>query len=140
MIDPRARQKIFYEIGETGCYMLSVIHLAEEVLGRYIDAYDTFLKAQATIVVVGHETKPVVDRDLTVWGAGELLTFLTGMNWKKEWSGASYVCKEGELEILQYYWEEEKKYHFICKDYDPYGNSATVVNGKPIAKRIFRRY
>ena len=140
MIDPRARQKVFFEIGSTGCYFLSVVHLAEEVLGKYIDAYDAFIKAQAMVVVVDNETKPMVAQDLTVWGAGELLTALTGMNWKKSWEEVSYVCKQGELEVIQYYWKEEKKYHFVCKDYDPYGASQTVANGKAIAKRVFRRY
>jgi hypothetical protein len=137
-IEDRPRQKLFRTIGETGCFLLSIIHLAEHITGKYIDAFATYLLALG---------RGQIGEDCFVKDAGSILSDLTGNVYNMSKEAAGYQCKPGELEILRYEWQEVSTLHghFVAGngwgavEYDPYGTSLTVANGKMVSKRIFRR-
>lgn len=137
MIQDKPRQKYFAQIGESGCYFLSILHLAETVLDKYIDAFAAFLLALQ---------KGQVREDCYIVNPSALISDLTGMGWYVSTEAAGYVPHSGELEIIRYEWQEINTLHghFVVGDgvgrvkYDPYGTSRTVSNGKPVSKRIFR--
>ena len=138
MIQDKPRQKIFSILGEGGCYFLSIVHLAEHVTSKYIDAFAVFLLAMGN---------GMVKDDCFVADPGAVLSFLTQEVWSASKEAAGYQCKPGELEVLRYEWQEVSTLHghFVAGngwgavEYDPYGTSLTVANGKMVSKRIFRR-
>lgn len=138
MIENKPRQKWFHVIGETGCYFLSILHAAERITGQYIDAFAAFMMAIS---------KAMVRDDCFVTDPAGLLGYLTGEPWAVTKEAAGYQCRGGEVEILRYEWQEvgELHGHFVVGnclgeiEYDPYGESQTVKNGKLVSKRVFRR-
>jgi hypothetical protein len=138
MIQDKPRQKWFHTIGENGCYVLSILHAAERITGQYIDAFAAFMLALS---------KGLVKDDCFVTDPAGLLGYLTGETWSVTKELPGYMCKGGEVEILRYEWQEvgELHGHFVGGngqgeiEYDPYGESLTVKNGKLVSKRIFRR-
>lgn len=138
MIENKPRQRWFNVLGRYGCYFLSILHAAEKVTGKYIDAFAAFMLAM---------DKGYVKEDCFVTNPAELLIWLTGEKWTMTKEAAGFVCVDAEVEILRYEWQEttELHGHFVVGDgdggieYDPYGESLTVKNGKLVSKRIFRK-
>lgn len=136
MNEPRQFQ--FYQIGLSGCYMLSIIHIAEDETGHYIDAYQTYLDTNRS---------GMVGPDCFVNDPDVLMSLLTGHKWSMSKETADYVCKPGEREVLRYEWQEVSVLHghFVVGDgsgkveYDPFPSCNVVANGKLVSKRIFRR-
>jgi len=135
------RQKEFETIGKTGCYFLSIVHLAEKYTGKYIDAYLAYTSALKS---------KVMKEDCFVLDPAALLRMLTGVAWSVTKEAATYEPTKNDLVIL--YYEriddstmESKVYgHFVVGgndgvEYDPYGDSLTVRKGTLKSKRIFRR-
>ncbi len=135
-----AREKIGAQvaakkIGESGCYFLSIIHIAGAdcvtALGLYWQAIDAGQMADDCMV-----TKP-----------GELLSALTGERWAVSKQGPTYQAKPGELEILRFELVKTGATfaHFVVGDgrgnvaWDPWPGSLTVKNGQMAGKRIFSR-
>jgi hypothetical protein len=138
MIQDKPRQKIFNTLGATGCYFFSLLHAAEKITGQYIDAFGAFLMAGL---------KGWIKDDCFVTDPDEILSWFTGKTWTMTKEGPDYACTDLEVEILRYEWQETTTLHghFVCGDraggieYDPYGDSLTVKNGKLASKRIFRK-
>jgi hypothetical protein len=135
MNEPRQAQ--FAQIGATGCYLLSIVHLVEDVLGIYVDAYMAYLTA----------TKSGEDLfDCTLEKPAKLMSALTGQTWTERIEGAAYVPQSGEREILEYQTCETPPLHthFVVGngqggvEWDPIGESQTVKNGRVVRKRIFK--
>lgn len=131
------KQKIAEILGENGCYFFSILYLAEKISGKKFNPLDIYLDSLA---------KRFMEKDCFVNDAGKLLSMLTGQNWRHTKQDASYVVKKDELEIL--YYENTttlKTYgHFVVGnkgkvEYDPYGDSKTVKEGKLHSKRVFSR-
>ena len=132
------RQKQFETIGKTGCYFLSIVHIAEKYIGKYIDAFDAYISAIKS---------KVMKEDCYVLDPGALMRMLTGVAWSVTKEASDYATVKGEQEIL--YFERNDTMttigHFVVGDgqgivsYDPYGDSFTVKKGKLHSKRIFRR-
>ena len=134
MIDPRPRQRYAAAIGGTGCYFLSLVHLAEDFLSLRLDAikaYESALLAKA------------IREDCYVLDPARVLALLTGYDWTVEHRPASAATAPGELEILRYGLGDAA--HFVVGDgrgrvaWDPYGDSKTVREGVLASKRIARR-
>jgi hypothetical protein len=131
------RQREFEKIGKTGCYFLSIVHLAEKYAGTYIDAYQAYRSA-----LVGK----TIREDCYVNDPAALLRMLTGVAWTVTKEPMSYKATKGELEV-QYFERDDTLAttgHFVVGDadgvsYDPYGDSMTVRKGALKSKRIFRR-
>jgi hypothetical protein len=131
-------QREFEKIGKTGCYFLSIVHLAELYTGKYIDAYDAYKAA-----IKGKTLRD----DCFVLEPAALLRMLTGVAWAVTKEPKEYQATKGEQEILYFERNDTMQTwgHFVVGDgfglvaYDPYGDSQTVKKGALFSKRIFRR-
>jgi hypothetical protein len=142
----KAPQAACIQLGETGCYFLSIIYHAESILGSQLEPLAVFAKA----IMVG-----TVGADAYVKDAGTLMTNLTGKRWTCLKAGPGhelpfdYEIKKGELEILRFEKQnpdpKKEPAHFVVGDgtgkvlFDPMGYSITVASGKMVSRRIFRR-
>lgn len=142
-------QRAAAEVGKTGCYFLSILHLAEETANF---RPDPLLEYAAAL-----EAK-TIGEDCMVLDAGALMSHISGLPWTCFKVGPGhgipleYQCKPGELEVLRYERPPEKgdtgateRAHFVVGDgrgnlaWDPWGDSHTVAVGRVVSKRIFRR-
>jgi hypothetical protein len=133
MVAQESRQKLMKMLGEYGCYFLSIVHIAEGITGKRIDAIAAYIDA--------FERK-WIDKEATVLDAGSVFSALTGGKYFVSKEGASYKTAANEYEVLVF---KAKFTHFVAGDgtgkvvYDPLGNSNTVATGSIVEKRIFRK-
>ena len=138
MVPLEPRQKVMETLGKTGCYFLSIVHLAENVTKERIDAIEAFLIALSGGNVL---------QDCFVVRPNVILGDLTGVRWGMRKEPASYMTGGMEHEILRFERQDVGVLmgHFVMGDgnggvaYDPYGNSRTVREGKLVSKRVFYR-
>lgn len=144
-----APQRVAAVIGKWGCYFLSILRKAEEVLGRELDPMvefsnavnENFLRASDCFVL-----KPA-----------ELLASFIGGTWTVLKAGdgvdsagnpydlpLSYKANSREVEILRYEIPGTEG-HFVLGDgvggiaWDSFGKSITASAGRLVSRRIFRR-
>lgn len=126
------RQKIMKALGESGCYFLSLVHLAEEICGKRIDAVEVYQKAL---------TNGWTDDEAMMIYPASVLSFMTGLKFAVVKKPANYIVHQSEYEVLVF--QSEFFTHFVLGDgsgqvkYDPLGNSNTVRTGRLVEKRIF---
>jgi len=136
MIEPR--QRLMETLGATGCYFLSIIRAAEKIMDRRIDAIDAFIFSK---------NKGWVGSDCFVYNPKLVLSYLTLMNWTMVKESPNYKLVPGEVVIYRYERATTLKTygHFVLAgfdgavEYDPLGDSQTVMNGKLVSMRVFRR-
>lgn len=132
--DPRLRP----EIQEWGCYLMSILFLANKMINIPIDPvlinefYISFLKR-------GWMTK-----SCKILKPQEIFDYLAcSVHYTDRWEPADYNTADNEIEILCFTYNG--KTHFCAGDghghvaYDPWGESDTVRLGRLESKRIFRR-
>jgi len=127
-------QTIARKLGESGCYFLSLLHLAQ----RDNDAIGLYKQAVA---------KGIIDEDCYVKDPPLLLSLITGGRWSVVHQAAQYLTKSDELEILRFERKAAMKTyaHFVVGDgrgqveYDPLDNAQTVAAGQLVSKRIVKR-
>lgn len=125
-------------VGKYGCYFLSILHLAEGIVGELIDPLRAYLYAR---------DEGWMSADCFVSDPASILLHFSGVKWRGSKEPSDYSTKSGELEILRFELRETMltKAHFVVGDgegrvgWDPYGNSDTVARGELVSKRIFRR-
>jgi hypothetical protein len=119
-------------IGREGCYFLCIVRIAEEITGSRIDAVAVYLFAVA---------RQWMDKDCYLVQPHRILEHMTGQRWTPIKEDRAYQVQPGEKEVLRYERTEGRttQAHFVLPDYDPYGDSLTVRNGRIVSKRIFRR-
>jgi hypothetical protein len=126
------RQKLMEILGKDGCYVDCIVHLGESQVHERLDVIPIFLEALG---------KEQVTMNCLVLDAAALLSDITGVKWTKRTEGPDYIAKPGELIIDR--WERTTGsgtvVHFVTFDYDPYGDSRTVREGKLVSKRVFAR-
>jgi hypothetical protein len=127
-------------IGESGCYFLSILKAGEalpcqcpDILGYSLGAYWTAID------------KGWMGDDCLVTDAGALMSDISGKPYTLHKEPADYQTQPGEIEILRF--EVQKTgvtySHFVLGDgkggvaWDPWPGSLTVKNGKLQSKRIF---
>jgi hypothetical protein len=144
-----APQHVAAVIGKWGCYLLSILRKAEEVLGRNLDPMVEFGNA----VTEGF----VRASDSFVLDPAKLLGSFIGGTWIMFKAGdgldsagkpydlpLSYKIDSREVEILRYEIPGTEG-HFVLGDgtggiaWDSFGKSITASKGKLVSKRIFRR-
>lgn len=138
MIANESRQAVMKILGEYGCYYLSVIHLAEEITNKRIDAVEFFVKALRN---------KWLDNEATMLMPNTILGSLTNAEFDVIITDAAYQAEDSEYEILLFKNETAKGTyrHFVLGNgkgqvaYDPLGNSNAVAQGALAEKRIFRR-
>lgn len=132
MAPSESRQKVMKMLGEYGCYFLSLVHLAENITEKRIDAVEQYLEAL---------NKNWVDREATLIDPAAVLSHMTGGRCSVKKESADYTTQRNEYEILLFI--NGTYQHFVLGDgtgavlYDPLGNSKTVAVGKLSGKRIF---
>ncbi len=136
----RQPQRAAASIGESGCYFLSILYLAEATTRRAVDALHVYQLAV---------TAGLIDGDCFVKDAGGIMTLLCDEKWECVKAGPGhplpldYSLKAGELEILRF--ELGGLAHFVVGRgrgtvaFDPYGASRTVAEGKMVSRRILRK-
>ena len=131
------RQKIMLTLGEGGCYLLSMVHIAEDLAGHRIDA----VKAYLDLVRVG-----ILREDGYIKDASAAMEALAGGQWWVRKEGPDYTPGNGEFEILRFERPTPKMIysHFVLGNgqgqvkYDPLGSSQTVAGGELVSKRILK--
>jgi hypothetical protein len=125
-------------VGRYGCYFLSIVRAAEKITGHRIDAVQVY--NDATLA-------RWMDADCFVVQPDRILGMMTGQKWTIRHDAVTYRPKDGEVMIMRY--ESQKTgilySHFVlCGpdgsiEYDPYGDSSTVRDGKAVSSRVFSR-
>lgn len=131
------------KIGISGCYFLCICKVAELILDKILNVTSLYKKATETIV----NGLSIMDEDCFMNNPEALLEIITNKKIKlwKEFN-LSYIPKENEYIIGCYEWDDtmETYYHFVLLnaykmvEYDPYGFSKTVKNGKLVSLRVIR--
>ena len=131
-----ARQRKFEILGDTGCFLLAMIELGQDVLGHYIDALIVYIKAlevgfiKETSLILKHE---------------QLMQQITGDEWQYHKEGPEYKLQFNEFEIQE--WRRDdigKSYtHFAYvrrsgEIVDTLGNSVTLAKGYLVSRRVFK--
>lgn len=127
-------QTIARKLGESGCYFLALLHLAN----RDNDAIGLYKQAV---------TAGVMDEDCYIKDPARLLSLISGGNWSVRHAPATYATLGHEWEILRYERKTTVKTyaHFVVGDgrgqcvYDPLDNALTVSQGQLVSKRIIKR-
>ncbi len=130
------KQKISGTLHDEGCYFFALIYIAEQVLGRSVDAFELY-----DICV---NKKGWMKSDCYVLNPGAIMSYLLGKSCSvsKVWD-LNYTPKSNERVISCY----ERKatgvtyYHYVVTEngavvYDPLETSNTVKLGSPISLRV----
>ena len=131
-----ARQRQMSTIGKSGCYFLAMVRAAEDLVGHRIDAVEVY----ETVT-----THKFMDTDCYVTDAAAVMNVLTGKHWAVRHDKVNYKPANGEIMIMRYERQGTGVLfsHFVlCNadgtiNYDPYGDSITVRDGKAVSSRIF---
>ena len=127
-------QTICKALGSTGCYFLSLLHLA----GRDAEAVGLYRSA----LRAGE-----IDEDCFVKNPSAVMSLAAGGAWSVRHEGPTYIPKSDEYEILRFEQKAAMKTfaHFVVGDgrgqvaYDPLDRSQTVLEGQLVSKRIIKR-
>ena len=142
-----ALQRWFGEVGESACYALSIIALAESFARRPYTVGDVALILEDAILkkYIYYNDKNYNDPDnFLVQRPDLMLRDATNVNWsvrKVNENVASFIASPDELVIYQYRRKTPKGvfYHFCTPTYDPLGDSLTRTQGELYSLRVFRR-
>lgn len=141
-LDNLSKQKIAKNIGDNGCYFLSVVYLAEELVKNRFDIIQLFAIANKKIT----GGLQWIEDDCFMNYPNLLLNYLTGKEVKvRKETDISYYPKNNEYIIGCFKWKTTGTTysHFVVLDknknviYDPLGQSNTVINGKLDSLRVF---
>lgn len=132
----KGMQKILLELGNYGCYFLSIVEAAERRSGKEYSILPIFLEMKK---------KGFIGKDSYIFFPDKILSALTGKPYTIRHERKDYKAKAGEIEILRYEWryKDNVSAHFVLGDgygriaYDPLAGSYTVQNGLLESKRIF---
>lgn len=142
------RQKIMETIGKWGCYFLSIVHLAEELLSHRIDAVEKYLEITTTKSKLPElDGAYIMSENCYISSPLEVLKTLVGGEWISRVESKTYKIQPGDYVIAKYerHTPNGPYSHFVVLDeygsvkYDPYGGSATVRDGQIVTMRVFRR-
>lgn len=138
-------QREMLAIGKTGCYFLSIIHIASTIFTTrergvfdvdYVDSTIQVLKLFRDGIERGW-----CDKECFMIRPDEMLKALVAdaKSVSVKHAPLDYKPKENEYEITRY--EKGSWAHFVCTKggkitYDPYGYDEKDL-GKPVSKRIF---
>ena len=129
------RQKLMSIIGKDGCYLLSLVYCAEKFTRQRIDAVEVYEKAVSN---------GMMERNCFVIQPDAIMQMMTGRRWGIRHDTSFYRPKDNEYMIMRYETSViNKTYsHFVvCApdgsvEYDPFGASSTVRDGKAVSSRI----
>lgn len=133
-------QKIAKALGESGCYFLSLLKIAESIAGCFVDP---IMEASEAI------ESGMMRMDCFVQDPARIMMHVTRQRFEVIKMSPDYKPMPGEREILRYERPDpaggEPLAHFVVGDgqgrcaWDPWPESLTVAQGTLISKRIIRR-
>lgn len=106
-----------------GCHFLTLLSIAEEESGKYVDLIDAIRVSTS---------KKWMDSEftVTVQGSLDLLKHYTGKKWtRREVTKLPAIIKDNEYTEAIYYNPDTKYHHYRRRGYDTIVDSATVRNG-----------
>lgn len=132
------RQKIMATLGDGGCYLLSIVHLAENILQERLDAVVIYLDALAN---------KYMQEDCFVLEPARLMGMMVPGNWMMMKVDKDRETPPSAFEILRFERKTTLKTfaHFVVGDgkggvaWDPLGDALTVSGGELVSKRVFWR-
>jgi hypothetical protein len=129
-------QTIAKRIGETGCYFLCIMYLADKITDSHFDIIEAYKK---------YMSMNYLGEDCFVMNPGEILSDLTGRNMRFDKAGILAVVPDDAHIIGRWSLQATMRTdgHFVVMRgnevaYDPIGESNTVKNGKLESYRIFQ--
>lgn len=136
-------QRIHSAIGKAGCYALACVQAADPGISSG-DALDIIIYAISKKFIYFNPGNMADPENMRVDDAAALIC-LTRKEPLRAWTRRrelpGYKPRPGELVIER--WVSATNNHFIVREgsmaWDPYGDSATVKNGKMESYRIFSR-
>ncbi len=130
------RQQVCSKIGKSGCYLLSLIFIAEKITGKEIDVLKTYEKSLS---------EKWLDDDCYMENPAAMMSYLTGKKIDIRHDVVGYTLKSNEYEITRYELKETgiTYGHFVVTNngelvHDPYGDSRTRLKGNAVSKRIIK--
>ena len=129
------KQKDCKTLGEDGCYFFSLLWIAEQELGKSLDALAVFDEAKK---------RGWAEADCYMADPAALMGFLLGKpcQIRKSWDFAEPLeANEREVRCFERKATGTTYYHFVVADgdkilYDPLEASRTVMQGEPHSRRI----
>lgn len=132
-------QTILAEAGESACYALCIIKIAERYLKKEIGACDGILLAIDAGFLHYNFSDPNDNDNFFVKKPTEFLEAMTGVKWTVERTEPGYTPLPGRYIVQR--WERVKTgniiAHFRLPDWDPLYSSMTVKYGKVASLRVF---
>jgi hypothetical protein len=134
-------QSFFTAAGETACYALSVIKIAELETNKKFDVL-TALEAGIDKKFIRFNYENYSDNyNFFMDYPDRFLSYLTGDIWSVQFETADYIPRDGEYVVER--WERKKTgattAHFRLPDWDSLRDSQTVKYGQIVSTRLFRR-
>jgi len=134
-------QTFLAEAGESGCYSLSILRLAEGVSGESFDVEKTLVKAIELGFIYYNEKDQNDNNNFFVSKPDAFLSWLTGRKYEvRHEADINYQPKQGELVVQR--WERVQtgitRGHFRLPDWDSLYDSQTVKFGKIVSLRVFK--
>lgn len=131
------RQAIMKVIGESGCYLLSLVKAAEIIMEQRIDAVNVYNLA----VLRGY-----MRQDCFVLRPDMIMAVMTNQMWSIHKEDIDYRTTHGEVVIHRYEWSTPRGVlsHFVLaledgSIYDPLGESQTCKHGRLVSMRVLRK-
>ena len=133
-------QSWFKALGDSSCYFLSILNIAERVTKKdygFPEIVDIATEAARRKYLKLNVKDLAADDNFYVLEPAKILELATGLKWTQTWQPASYKVKRGEYAIKCYV--NGNYTHFNSDDFDSLQNSVTVKYGKLDSYRIFRK-
>ncbi len=130
-------QSLCKAIGNYACYLLCLIHVAEEYTKTTFNKIEVICKCIEKGYVNFNLKNYDDDNNFFVREPAKILNMLTGKTWEVRWEGANYIPKLGEYAIEN--WSKTNKTgHFamVKIGFNSLQRSKNVSEGKIINYRI----
>lgn len=133
-------QSLCMSIGNTACYVFSLINIAEEYLGTTIDKFFAIEKIIENHYVKFNSTNYLDKGNFYVLDPCKILKLLTKKNWSVQKIHAPYKIKDDEYAVEFWSMDKGETGHF-CRTYRNYNSlqySKNVSEGELWSYRIFK--
>ena len=131
-------QTILKEAGEAGCYAICLINVAEEFLGKEIDASEGLLLGIDTGAVYYNFADTEDSDNFFVKNPSKFLEMMTNTTWDVRKEPATYAPRHNEFVVNR--WERIKTgaviSHFDRENFHPLKHSVTIERGYIASKRV----
>jgi len=134
-------QTLMSEAGESACYALCIIEIAERISKKSFDVISSILAGISNGFIKYNFHDHTDPDNFYVLDPSKFLYFLVGTRWEVRKESATYIKRGNEYEVDVWEYKPAGKvvYHFRLPDWDSLEDSNTVKYGKVVSKRIYKR-